>query len=272
MFNDALRVRLWLPVILLAGFSTISSARADVRGFTSPYKEIAVSAPVTGVVTRMHVREGDTVVVGQPMAELNQDVYRVGLEIAQLAKELRGQREAAIAELRLRRQRLHNLQLLRTDHHASEEEVARAAAEVEMAEAQVLAVEESLQVKALEHQRAAAQLEERIIRSPIDGLIVQIQKEPGEYVSPANPGIVTVVQLSPLLATFSVPAAVAETLATGQQVDLRIAPSPALVTATVEYASPIINAESDTVMVKVRIPNSNGNYRSGQKCVLVTQP
>jgi RND family efflux transporter MFP subunit len=244
--------------------------RGDVEGFTSPYREIDASAPVSGVIATVHVQEGDRVVAGQPLAELNQDVFRLSLEIAEKVKALRGQLESAQAEARLRKERLRNLEILRRENHASPEEVMRGTTEVEMSEAQLLAVQESLEVKALEYERAQAQLEERIIRSPIDGVVVELLKDECEYVSPTDPSIVKIVRLDPLLATFSVPSAVAESLARDDQVRLRVPSAREPVTGTVEFTSPVINAESGTVTVKVLLPNPEGRIRSGQKCTLIT--
>ena len=264
-------LRILAVTLVAVAFPAIGpSAHGDVQGFTSPYREIDVAAPVTGVVAHVNVQEGDEVVAGQELAELNQDVFRLTLEIAERVKELRGQLESASAELRLRNERLRNLEILQRDNYASPEEVLRGNTEAEMSEAQLLAVQESLEVKALEYERAQAQLEERIIRSPIEGVVVKVFKDEGEYVAPTDPSIVKIVSLDPLLATFSVPASIAASLNRDQEVKLRFPPAKTSVPATIEFTSPVINAESGTVTVKVRLPNPEGRFRSGEKCLLIT--
>ena len=243
---------------------------ADVQGFTTPYREIEVAAPAPGVVAQLKVREGDVVKKGQTVAELNQEVYALGLEIAARLKELRGQLDSAAADLRMKSERLDALHVLLRGSHASEEEVRRAEADREVADANLLAVRESLDVKALEWQRAKAQLDERIIRSPIDGVVTEIVRDEGEYVPPTDPAILMVVQLDPLLATFSVPIETAAKLSKGQDVLVRIYPGAIPVKAVLEYVSPVIHPESSTVTVKARLPNPDGKVRSGQKCMLVT--
>lgn len=37
----------------------------------------------------------------------------------------------------------------------------------------------------------------------------------------------------------------------------------------VDYIAPVIDAQSGTILIKVRVPNSKNIYRSGEKCLLV---
>ena len=69
-------------------------------------------------------------------------------------------------------------------------------------------------------------------------------------------------QLNPLRATFSVPVTDVKSIRKGQTVSVRVDG----VKAKVELVSPVINADSQTVRVKVELPNPGNKIRSGAKC------
>jgi RND family efflux transporter MFP subunit len=245
-----------------------NAAASDIDGFTEPYRTINVAAAESGIIFAVHVREGEAVHKGQVLATLDQELFLSSLEIARQGMEAKGQLNSAVAELRMRKTRLERLEALRPEGHASQEELDRAIAELEIAEAKVLATKEALIVKQLEYERAKLQIERRLIRSPIDGVITKTHKEEGEFVAPNEPVILTLVQLDPLLAIFSVPAELAAQLSLGQRVALGFPNSQEIANGTVDFLSPVTDAESGTVRVKVRILNEQGRYRSGERCTL----
>jgi len=96
-----------------------------------------------------------------------------------------------------------------------------------------------------------------------------VHREVGEFVAPTDPVVVTVVQLDPLLATFSLQLNQARQLHAGGLVQVQFASAKKPVEAEIEFVSPVTDAKSGTVLVKVRIPNPAGECRSGERCTLV---
>jgi RND family efflux transporter MFP subunit len=215
------------------------------------------------------VAEGDRVRENDVLANLDQSVLAASLMIAKASMESRGQLETAVAERRLRKDRLEKLKALREGNHASQEEIDRAATEYAVAEAQVLAAEEAMRIRQLEHDRIQVQIERRMVRSPVDGVVIEFQKEPGEYVSPTDAVVATVVQLDQLLAVFSVPANLAGAMTNGQEVRVLFSGAKTAAPGKLAFVSPVTNAQSATVKVKVQIDNKEGQYRAGEKCTLL---
>jgi multidrug efflux pump subunit AcrA (membrane-fusion protein) len=149
-------------------------------------------------------------------------VLRASLEIARVQRDATSSLKSAEAELRLRTTRLSKLEELRLNENASEEEVRRAEPEKEVAAARVLAAKETIETKRLEYERIRIQLEQRTLRSPITGFVTEVYKDIGEFVALTDPVVVTVVQLDPLMVTFSVPAKSASSLKPGQSVPVKI--------------------------------------------------
>jgi RND family efflux transporter MFP subunit len=238
----------------------------DIQSFTEPYRTINLAAAESGIVIGLNVEEGDSVEKHQPLADLNQAVLKAGVEIARSHRDAVSGLNSAESELKLRSERLRKLQELRQNENSSEEEVNRALLEFEVAEARVLQVQEQLEIKRLEYERIRLQLALRTLTSPIDGVVTELYRDIGEFVSPADPVVLTIVQLNPLRATFSVPIADVKSLRKGQTVPVKVDGVAKPVNAQVELVSPVINAESQTVRVKVELPNPGNKIRSGAKC------
>jgi RND family efflux transporter MFP subunit len=243
----------------------------EIQSFTEPYRVINLAAAESGIVIGLNVEEGDPVEKDQALADLNQDVLKASVEIARSHRDAVSGLKSAESELKLRSERLNKLQTLRLNENASEEEVNRAQLEFEVAEARLLQVREQLEIKRLEYERIRLQLALRTVRSPIDGVVTELYRDIGEFVSPADPVVLTIVQLNPLRATFSVPVADIKSIRKGQTIAVRVEGVAKPVNANVELVSPVISADSQTVRVKVELPNPGHRIRSGAKCFLASE-
>jgi membrane fusion protein (multidrug efflux system) len=270
MLPPAKVIRVLAAATLLAMLNAYTAlAASPVEGFLEPYKTIDVAANESGIIDSLDVVEGQTVTKGQPLAVLDNDVHKVALEIATRSADARGQLNGATAELKLATIRLKKLDALRQKDHATPEEVNRAELDVATAEARVLIAQETLEIRAAEYERYRIQLERRTVRSPIDGVITVVHRDQGEFVSPNEPVVVSVVQLDPLIASFSVPVATANSMTAKQKVRLTLSVSSLPIDGQIDFVSPVMNPQTGTVTVKVRIPNSDGKLRSGEKCLFV---
>lgn len=259
-------LRAALAAVALAGFAGLSPA-SEIEGFTEPYRDIDVAASEMGSLAALEVHEGDRVTAGQVLARLDQTVLTRSLEIARAAMDSRGRLEAAKAEARMHQETLDQLEQLLVRGHASQREIDRAQAQRDMAQARLQATQEELGVRSLEFDRTRAQLQERCVRAPIDGIVTQVYKDASEYVSPNDPNVVKIVQLDPLLIVFSVPIADAKSLAAAHAVPVK--QGERLIQGTVEFVSPMADAQSGTVRVRVRIPNPGESIPGGVSCHLV---
>ncbi|MFV2067563.1 MAG: efflux RND transporter periplasmic adaptor subunit, partial [Pirellulales bacterium] len=230
-----------------------------------------------GIIAAIDVHEGDSVERGDVVAVLDQDVLDALLAIADQSMRAQGTLDSATAELALAQHRLKKLQLLRVQGNASQDEIERTRADVAIAEARVRSATEERLIRKLEYRKIQAQVERRTLRAPIDGVVLDIKKDIGEYVAPNDPHVLTLVQLDPLLATFSIAAQQASGLSEGQAITVSLADAlmestavPVAMEGTVEFVAPVTSAESGTVRVKIRIPNPDGEYRAGERCTLDT--
>lgn len=246
-----------------------TAAVKRIEAFTEPYREIAVAASEMGTLSEIKVREGEFVSKGDVLAVMQDEVLQASLAVARRNSTVQGALQSAAAELDLKQTELAKLNQLRERSHASAQEVSRIQTELKIAEARHLSVREELEIKHLELKRIEAQIEQRIVRAPMDGIITEVLKDSGEYVSPSDPVIVRLVQLDPLLIVFSVPLARRNELASQQTVSVRVGGQAEPVEGTVEYISPTPDSSNSAVRVKVRLGNSEHRFQSGQTAELL---
>jgi RND family efflux transporter MFP subunit len=259
---------LGLIVVGMAFVGAISSSASaeDIDGFTEPFRVIDLASPEIGVLQEIEVHEGETVLKGSPVARLNSSVQQARLAVAKQAMDATGALDQARAEMDLRERRLEKLLDLETRGHAHAQEIDRARTDVIIAEAQVRTAVEEQQLKRLDYDRIMAQFERLTIYSPIDGVVTELVKEEGEFVAPNSASIATIVQLNPLLANFNIGSDNMAKYKTGGQVTMEL--NGQTVKGTVHFVSPITDAQSGTVKLKVKIDNSGSKYRSGESITL----
>ncbi len=248
--------------------NTSPSITHAYEGLTEPFRQIDLAAAETGLMQEVAIEEGQAVRKGQILARLDDLVLQASLAVAAAQKEAIGQIRIAEAEFKLRSTRYRKLMELQQRGHATGEEVTVAESEKEVAAAKLLQAKEALKVRQLEYNRTLAQIERRLIRSPVDGVVTNVFKEPYEFVSYAEPVVMTVVQLNPIVAVFTFNPNDAKALKLGQQFSVKLDSSKRPARGVVSYISPVLDAESGTVKVKVKIDNPSGKYRSGDKCTL----
>lgn len=258
-----------LCATLAACLLTSSLSAAEIEGFTEPYRDLDVASTDTGIVALINVKEGDLVQKDQVLGSLDQSLLKATLEIADRGRNAKGRVNSAQADVRLKTERVEKLKLLHERKHATQEELDRSLVEKEVAEAQLLAVQEEILVRGLEYDRIQIQLEQRQVRSPIDGVVIQVHRDVGEFVSGNDPVIATVVQLDPLIATYSVPSLMSKGIQRDTSVDMLVGDARLPVKGLVDYVAPVTEAQSGTILIKVRVPNPKREYRSGEKCLLV---
>jgi RND family efflux transporter MFP subunit len=254
-----------LAAIFVAASAHIASAQT-VESFTEPYRKVDLVPAESGVLRSLDVREGDQVAKNQRLGALDCEVQEIALAIARANLDARGQLESTAAERDLRKSRLAKLQELQTSGHATHDEVERAIADLAVAEANFLAATEKRKIDELEYRRISALIERRILKSPIDGVVTRVYKEEAEFVGGTTAPLMTIMQLDPLRITFSVPNSHTQALRVGQSVALAMPESKRRAVGQVEFVSPVTDAESGTVRVKVLLKNSEGHYRSGVRC------
>lgn len=237
MASKLLRNTLMIGLFALP-FSTASAE--EILGYTEPYRIARMSFAEPGVLVERPVKVGDQVEEDQILARVDFQVLEEEMKIAE-------------EQLRIREMRFSIISDLHRDGHAPLEEFEKAKADLNIQRHQI--------------ERIKAQIENRTLRSPFDGIISEAKKEVSEGVEGSNTHVLTVVQTDKLQVNLHVTPEVAAQFKPEDRVDL-ILNDADQVSGVVEFISPVIDAASNTVHMKVVLENPEEKLRSGVRARL----
>ncbi len=266
LLKDLLRSLLAALAVFAVPTMSEETYAETIEAFTEPYQRIAIPASEIGVIQSLFVEEGDIVTEQQLLGKLDDAVLRSSLEVAAAAMHASGPQLSAEAAHAMRQQQLTSYQALQNEGNATSRELAQAELELQQAAARLQTVREDHELRKLEFERVKRQIQQREITSPVNGIVIAIDRHVGEFVSPTDPTVLHIVQIDMLRAVFSVPRREAASLEPGQNVTLSIGIQEGTVDAVIEFVSPVANPESNTVQVKLRIPNAQHKCPSGVSC------
>jgi len=209
---------------------TAASTVLNASGYVTARRYATVSSKLTGQVQEVLIEEGMTVEEGQVLARLDDSNVRRSLELAEA--QLTSQRTAAKETEALLREARANLARTRNlvDRElASAQELDRNRAAAESLAARLERVMADVDVAARQVAIFQQQLDDTIIRSPFDGVIVAKNAQPGEMISPVSAGggftrtgIGTVVDMDSLEIEIDVNEAYINRVTAGQPVTARL--------------------------------------------------
>jgi HlyD family secretion protein len=183
-----------VPVrVATAEMGSIEETVANTRaGTVNACRRAKMAPPSGGQIAQMPIREGDHVKAGDLLLALWNDDLQAQLRLARseaVAAKDRAESvcvQAANAERNAKRKTA-----LRKTQAISEELVEQAIAAAKSQKADCEAARTSAKVSEENIGVAQAHLERTLLRAPFDGVVVEVNGEIGEYVTPSPPGIPT---------------------------------------------------------------------------------
>lgn len=264
IYLGALLFFLLLPV---AAGSAVGEEALEYEGLIEPYELVNVGTPVEGVVQEVTVQRSTSVERGQPLVVLESSVEDAVVERARVLAKVEGdirlqQERLAFAE------RMHKrISELFNSEAISAEKNDQAATEVTLARARLQKARENRTLARLDLDRARAMLEQRTIKSPISGIVVERFVAPGEFVD--SQPLLRVAQMDPLRVEVILPSAMFRKIQPGMQAEVR--PETAAAenySATVTIVDRVIDPSSGTFGVRLELPNPDYRLPSGLRCMV----
>lgn len=260
-----------------------------VSGTLAAEEQVTLSFKVTGRVEDLRVDLGTAVRKGDILARLTPTDFELRLRQSEAALQqararlgldpngegeavdleqtsLVRQARAALTEARRQRERVATF-VERGISAKADLEAADAALEIAEGRHQD-ALEEVRNRQAVLAQRrsevalARQQLDDTVLRSPIDGVIRERLVFSGEFRSAGTP-VVSVVQQHPLRLQLAVPERSSAALRVGQPVRVTIEGDPGVHEGRVTRVSPAIAEGTRTLPIEAQIPNPDGRLRPG---------
>jgi membrane fusion protein (multidrug efflux system) len=239
-----------VPVTITPVVAMELEERIEATGQLVARDHAEIAAEVAGRVTEILVEEGSSVRAGD--AVLSIDPERRNLE----RDSARARVDEARAQLREQERAYTRVAELRERGVASETQREQAETARTLARSRLAAAEAELGVL----ERA---LRDANVAAPFDGFVAQRFVSRGEYVTPGQK-LFELVALDPIEVEFHLPEVDSGRVATGQVVDVRVAPFPdESFDGQVTIVAPTIDPRSRTLRVKAQLANPGGRLRPG---------
>ena len=231
-----------------------------------PSDEVHVSTPIAGVLKSVDVERGDIVKRGEIVAQLNSDVERAELAIAQRKSMSVAKIDSAAARVAYLKRKLERSRTLGRSQFVSAGTLDEDETNLAVAEQDLQSAESDHEIARLEADRAAALLEQRTIRSPISGVVTERKLSAGEYWNEQQ-WVVTIASVHVLNVEAFVPLALHGTLHVGDRATVK--PETAIggeYTATIDIVDRVYDAASGTFGVRLKLPNADLAIPAGIRC------
>lgn len=233
----------------------IAAAPAEV--VVPPAREAVVGTPVDGLVVRLLAAVGEEVRRGQPLAEIDSaqllDWQREYLESA-------AERELAAAQLARDRD-------LRAAGIIADRRLEETTARAHAADLGLAGAGERLRVAGFDQQSLAALVAKRelsarlVLRAPLDGVVAAVHTKVGARVD-ALEAVATVADLRTLWLELHVRQEDAARIAPGMVAAVVV--SGVTVEAPISVVGRVVEATTQTVLVRAAADNASGALRAGQ--------
>lgn len=260
-------------VAVLAG--PCLAAAPAINAITRPSADVMLKFPRPGLVSKVLVKDGETVKVGDIVAQLDDEAEK--LQVAQLKAEGEDPTRVKAAEAQLAQKRLD----LKKFEQAGRPGEVRGATEMEIEHARLDVVIASLsldlakfqQVQAVRaYEEAKVRLDRMKLTSPIAGQIEGLGVEEGESVD-TQAEVLRIVSINPLWINVAVSMSQARSLRRNDPVRVEF-PDPSgtgkAVTGKIIYMPAEADAGSRTLKIRVEVAN-DGRRPAGEH-VKVTFP
>lgn len=265
---NPLRCPFPFPLFLLGLVLLAPGALArEFLGVIHPERDLMLSLGLNGIVAGLEVSVGDRVSADQPLLRLEADL-----------QETEVRRRHAIwkddSALRSEEQRLEILQKLYQDAQElydsvgsiSGQELSQLRIEYVTVRGRVEQLRTEKVRQELEYDMARRELEMRTLEAPIAGVITELELDVGEWVNPGDAAM-RLVDASTVVLRVSVSEAAAYELAEGMELPVRVQglPGDEPVTGVIRFVSPVADAASGLVPVRIGLTNEQGRLRPGAK-------
>ena len=233
-----------------------------------PEMYIDISSPVDGVLDSVLVNKTDSIKKGQELAKLKATVESAKVEVAQQEALMDNQVSAKKIKLAYARRKLKRIAGLYEEDASSAQEQDDATTELAIAKTDLAQIKLDKKKNELKLLLAQAELEQKTIISPIDGIVVERYLMPGESVE--NQPILQLAKIDPLLVEVVASSNLFGKIKTGMSVEVKPDfPVNSSYKATVSTVDRIIDAASGSFSIRLSLPNPDDKLVGGTKCIAI---
>ncbi|MFN4091115.1 MAG: efflux RND transporter periplasmic adaptor subunit [Alphaproteobacteria bacterium] len=269
MYGSPRRLGVALAALALAlGLRTAHAADGTFDCLIQPSVSINLGSAVPGLLAEVLVDRGEAVTAGQTLARLESDVQTVEKRLAALLAGSSVEVEVGAARQSLMDQRRQRARTLAARGVSSQERLQDAEVEARLAALELRQAQLNRDSAKVRLELAEALLDQRAIRSPFDGVVMERSLNAGEFVY-QEVAVLRLAKLDPLHVEAFLPAAMLPAVTIGKRaLVLPQAPFDEAVEATVDVIDRVLDPASATFGMRLVLANPDSRMFGGLRCTL----
>ena len=258
---------LWL---CLAAWSL--PAAADDAGYAclvEPFQRIELRTTVDARIVAMHVDRGSEVKKGQLLVELDSAAERAGLDAARYRAVMDGELQSADSRIAAAKEKLARREELVKEKFIAAQDRDDTRTELQQAEANKLQAKDNRRLAEIEQRRLGELIEQRRLRSPINGVVTERLQQVGEIAQAGDNAraVLRLAQTHPLRVEVVLPVAMYGKVKPGQKARIEAEqPLSGKYEATVSIVDKVVDSASGTFGVRLELPNPSRDIPAGIRC------
>ncbi len=255
----------------LAAATIAPASGAEPKSFEcliQPWQVVEIRSPTEGLINRITVQRGDTVKAGQVVVELDSSVERSAAALAEFRTKMKGRIAAATERVNYATAKLERTAQLQKQHFVAAQARDDALAEKRVAESDLEDARENRELAKLDYRRALDLLNQRTLRSPLNGVVVDRMLNPGDLALPGTDSkpILKLAQIDPLRVEVVLPVAYYGHLRVGMRGEVSPEELGGNYRAVIKVIDRVFDAASGTFGVRLELPNRHGTVPGGIRC------
>lgn len=230
-----------------------------------------LGSAVPGIIDEIIAKRSASIKKGEIVATLESSVASANMVLSQARAELDTSISLRKESAAFGNRTSERNQILYQKAAISKQEIDKLDTENRIAQLQVRQERDNKRIAGLTYERARAVLDRHLIRSPIEGVVMERFKSVGEYVE--DDPIMRIAQIDPLHVEVILPVKYMGRLAPGRRAEVTPnVPGYPPQMATVTRVDRVADAASGTFGVRLNLPNPDHAIPGGLRCSLTFLP
>lgn len=232
----------------------------------NPAQKVDVGSSATGVIAAALVKRGDRVHKGDVIARLDSTIEEADVAVAAAQAEGTELQDAQQAKLDVAEANYERAKALVNSGSVTQSQLEQLQALVAVARSDLATETRRLALARIELDRARAVLSLRTIASPIDGFVVSVNTQPGEFLR-QDSTLMTIVETDPLYIEAYAPVDLFGRIRQGDTGTVTLdQPAGTSLAAKVTVVDPVFDAASGTFGFRLELANPDDKLPAGQRC------
>jgi RND family efflux transporter MFP subunit len=228
---------------------------------------INIGAPLEALISAVRVDRGDAIRKGEVLVEFASGVEKAAADLARLRAETKSTVDARKARADYAIVKHERRTALVAQNYVSKQELDEAEAERRLTEAELREAHDNRRVAEVELRRATEVLRQRVLVSPVDGIVLERLMHPGEVNELGRKPILKIAEIGTLHVEAVLPSEAYRQVAKGDTATVRLDPAiGGSYPAKVVVVDPMLDAASGTFGVRLELAKGERGVPAGARC------